>query len=129
MVRRIFETGAILLTLSLPAMAAPCTAVAGSTIMLKSGEIDPDVFVWDSKQRVVDYASGTWRDTHDVLVHSVLAKPGTHALVVQCEPGVVRPRYVADSLDAIGIRLTSGPNRGHYGWVTSGDIHALLRTR
>ena len=97
--------------------------------MLRSVEIDPDVFVWDSKQRVIDYAAGSWRDTRDVLVHSVLAKPGTHALVVQCEPGLVKPRYVADSLDAVGIRLTSGPNRGHYGWVTSGDIHALLHTR
>lgn len=127
MVRRVVEAAAIVLTLSVPAMAAPCAAVGGSAVMLKSAEIDPDVFVWDSKQRVVDYAAGSWRDTHDVLAHSVLAKPGTHAVVLQCEPGIVKPKYVADSLDAIGIRLTSGPNKGRYGWVTSSDIRALQR--
>ena len=125
MVRRVVEAAAIVLTLTIPALAAPCAAVSGSTIILKSAEIDPDVFVWDSKQRVIDYAAGTWRDTHDVLVHSVLAKPGTHAVVLQCDPGSVKPKYVADALDAIGIRLTSGPNKGRYGWVTSGDVHAL----
>jgi hypothetical protein len=128
-VRRVLEASAILLLLSIPAMAAPCAAVAGSTVILKSEEIDPDVFVWDSKQRVIDYAAGSWRDTRDVLEHSLLAKPGTRALVVQCDPGVVKPKYVADPLDAVGIRLTSGPNKGRYGWVTSQDLRAIQRSR
>ena len=96
--------------------------------MLKSAEIDPDVFVWDSKQRVVDYAAGAWRSTHEVLVHTVLAKPGTRAMVVQCDGGVVRQKYVSETLDAIGIRLLNGPNNGHYGWVTSQDIRLLTHT-
>ena len=93
--------------------------------MLKSEEIDPDVFVWDSRRRVVDYAAGYWRDTNDVLSHSLLAKPGTRAVVVQCEAGIVKPKYVVEVRDAVGIRLLSGPNKGRYGWVTSQDIHSV----
>jgi hypothetical protein len=125
-VRRSFGTAlAMVLALSLPAVASPCSLPSGRTVILKSEDIDPDVFVWDSRQRVVDYAAGFWHDTHDVLVHSLLAKPGTRAVVVQCDPGVVRPKYVADSRDAVGVRLINGPNRGRYGWVTSQDVHAL----
>ncbi|HEX3465120.1 MAG TPA: hypothetical protein VHS78_13825 [Candidatus Elarobacter sp.] len=93
-------------------------------MFLKSADIDPDVFVWDARQRVVDYASGYWRDAHDVMVHTVLAKPGTRAVVVQCQPGIVR-RQGDETRDAIGIRLVNGPNKGRYGWVTSDDIHEL----
>ena len=40
--------------------AAPCGAVpVGHAVYLKSGELDPDVFVWDTKQRVIDYAGGS----------------------------------------------------------------------
>jgi len=109
-------------------MAAPCSTPTGITVMLKSTEIDPDVFVWDSKLRVVDYAAGLWGSTHDVLAHSMLAKPGTRAVVVQCDPGIVKPKYVGDALDAIGVRLVSGPNKGRYGWVTSQDVHIVQRS-
>lgn len=94
-------------------------------VVLKSEDIDPSVFVWDSRQRVVDYAAGFWRDTHDVLVHTVLARPGTRAVVVQCDAGVVKPKYIADLRDAIGVRLLNGPSKGHYGWVTSMDVREL----
>ncbi|MEA2688038.1 MAG: hypothetical protein QOD51_645, partial [Candidatus Eremiobacteraeota bacterium] len=88
--------------------------------------IDPDVFVWDAKQRVVDYSHGTWRDSSEVMVHTMLAKPGTHAVVVQCFPGAVH-KEGNDPRDLIGIRLTTGPNKGRYGWVTSDDVHELVR--
>lgn len=79
--------------------------------------------MWDSRQRVIDYSAGLWRDTRDVLAHSLLAKPGTQAHVVQCWPGAVRSKYASEREDAIGIRITSGPNKGRYGWVTSEDVH------
>ncbi len=93
-------------------------------MVLKSSDIDPDVFVWDAKQRVVDYAGGEW-GTHEVLAHTVLAKPGTRAVVVQCMPAAVHKKYTADARDAIGIRLVNGPNKGRYGWVTSDDVHEV----
>ena len=125
--------GALALGLALatcvPAQAASCSVSAGSVMALKSAEIDPDVFVWDTKQRVVAYAAGTWRDTHDVLAHSLLAPAGTRAVVLACDPGIVRPKYVVDAFDAIGVRLVSGPNRGRSGWVTSQDLHLLVPPR
>ena len=128
MVRRALGAVALLAALSSSATAAPCSQPPGRAVVLKSVEIDPDVFVWDSKQRVVDYAAGFWGSAHDVLAHSLLAKPGTRAVVVQCDPGVVKPKFVSETLDAVGVRLTNGPNKGKYGWVSSQDIRALLRT-
>jgi hypothetical protein len=116
---------ALLAALSTPALAAPCSVPVGRAIVLKSTDIDPDVFVWDAKQRVVDYAGGFWRDTHDVLSHTMLAKPGTRAVIVQCDPGVVHVKYAAERRDAVGIRLVNGPNKGKYGWVTSEDVHEI----
>lgn len=129
MVRRAFGAVALLAAaLSSSATAASCSQPPGRAVVLKSVEIDPDVFVWDSKQRVVDYAAGFWKSSQDVMTHSMLAKPGTRAVVVQCDPGVVKPKYVSDALDAVGVRLMNGPNKGRYGWVTSQDVRALLRT-
>lgn len=124
---RVLGALALLGAVSLPVQAAPCGSVpVGRAVFLKSGEIDPDVFVWDAKQRVVDYAHGNWRDSSEVLVHTLLAKPGTHAVVVQCYPGAIH-KEGNDPRDLVGIRLTNGPNKGRYGWVTSDDIHELAK--
>lgn len=106
-----------------------CSVPNRRSVMLKSPDIDPDVLVWDAKERAVDYASGHWRDAHDVMNHTVLAKPGTRAETVQCEPSVVRFKYEASAFDAVGVRLLSGPNHGRYGWVTSRDVHLLTAQR
>jgi hypothetical protein len=116
-----------LLAVSLPVQAAPCGVPVGHAVFLKSGDLDPDVFVWDAKQRVVDYANGYWRDSHDVVAHTVLAKPGTRAVIVQCQAGLVSRKDGNDVRDAIGVRLTNGPNKGHYGWVTSDDVHEIAK--
>lgn len=124
MVARTLGGLALLAALSIPVLAAPCGVSVGRAVVLKSGDLDPDVFVWDAKQRVVDYATGHWGDTHDVLAHTLLAKPGTRAVIIECRPGLVR-REGAEARDAIGIRLVNGPNKGRYGWVTSDDIHEI----
>ncbi len=124
MLARVLCGFALLAALGIPVLAAPCGLPVGRAIVLKSAEIDPDVFVWDAKQRVIDYASGHWGDTHDVLQHTLLAKPGTRAVVVQCGAGLVR-RDNGDARDVIGIRLVNGPNKGRYGWVTSDDVHGV----
>ena len=99
----------------------------GHAVLLKSTDIDPDVFVWDTKQRVVDYAAGQWGESHDVISHTMLAKPGTRAVIVQCDPGVVHTKYAGDHRDAVGIKIVAGPNKGRYGWVTSEDVHVIAR--
>ncbi len=113
--------------MSIPAFALPCAPAIGHAVWLKSTDLDPDVFVWDSKQRAIDYAAGYWKDTRDVLAHSLLAKPGTRALVIQCSSGAIHSKYASDLEDAVGVRIRSGPNKGRYGWVTSEDVHELAR--
>jgi hypothetical protein len=108
---------------ALPAGAISCAVTAGTSVMLRSSDFDPDVLVWDSRQRAIDYVSGNIKTTSEVLIHTVLSKPGTKALVVACDPGSSKPRYSALAEDTVGIKITTGPNKGRYGWVSSGDAH------
>jgi hypothetical protein len=81
------------------------------------------VFLWDSRERLVDYTAGDWGDTRQIFSHTLLTEPGTSALVVACFPRAAHQRYALGDEDAVGIRLTSGPNRGRYGWILSSDAH------
>jgi hypothetical protein len=124
---------ALVLTLLVLAAAGPaaakCTDISGGRIVfLRSAELDPDVFVWDTRDRARDYAAGYWKNTSDVMNHSVLSKPGTRAIVVQCHEAAIRSKFANQVLDAVGIRIVSGPNHGMYGWVTSEDVHAYTKT-
>jgi len=83
---------------------------------------DPDVFVWDSRFRLIEYASGNYDRANEVLAHTILAKPGTPAIVAMCAANSVRPSYTEDAFDAVGIKITSGPYRNHWGWVSSEDV-------
>jgi hypothetical protein len=111
--------------LSVPAFvyAAGCLPTVGAPVLLKSDPADPDVIVWDSRERLVAYVEGRWNSSAEVITHTVLAEPGTRAQVVACYPGIARPKYGDVQRDAIGVRLTSGQFRGHYGWVISSDVH------
>jgi hypothetical protein len=53
----------------------------------------------------------------------VLATSGTRAITVDCRADEIQWRFVDAKLDAVGIKLTSGPRRGRYGWVSSDDVH------
>ncbi|MGP6158488.1 MAG: hypothetical protein ACLPYS_13460 [Vulcanimicrobiaceae bacterium] len=107
------------------ASAAPCTMPLGVRVVLESDEVDPDVFLWDSRNRLIDYAAGNWGDTRAIFAHTVLAEPGTLALVVACFPGVAHPRFSNGDEDAIGVKIVNGHYRGRYGWVLSSDTHAI----
>lgn len=126
MVRHVLGAAVLFVTLCLPARAAPCVVPVGQPVTLKSSELDPDVFVWDSRQRVIDYTGGAWRGSGHVLAHTLLAKPGTRAAVIQCVAGAVHSKFANDDEDAVGLRILNGPNRGRYGWVTGEDVHLLL---
>lgn len=125
MVARVLGALALLAAVNFSAQAAPCGVPLGHSVVLKSGDLDPDVFVWDTKQRVMDYAVGSW-GSGEVLAHTVLAKPGTRAVIVQCTPDAVHTKG-GSTRDAVGIKLVNGPNKGRYGWVTSDDVHELAR--
>jgi hypothetical protein len=104
--------------------ATPCSLVQGTTVVLRSSDFDPDVLVWDSRERAISYVGGNVKNAGEILAHTLLSKPGTRAVVVACDPGSSKPRYSPVIEDTIGIRIMSGPNRGRYGWISSGDAHA-----
>jgi hypothetical protein len=124
-VARVLGALALLAAVNFSAQASPCGVPLGHAVFLKSGDLDPDVFVWDARERVVDYAGGHW-GSDEVLAHTVLAKPGTRAVIVQCTPAAVHTRG-GSIRDAVGIKLVNGPNKGRYGWVTSDDVHEVAR--
>jgi hypothetical protein len=124
-VRHVIGAAVLVVTLNVPAYASPCVVPVGRPVTLKSADIDPDVFVWDARQRVIDYVGGYWHGTGDVLAHTLLAKPGTRATVIQCAAGVIHSRFLNELQDAVGLRILSGPNRGRYGWVTGEDVHLI----
>jgi hypothetical protein len=99
-----------------------CAVAVGEPIMLRSSDFDPDVLVWDSRQRAIDYAAGSVHSASDVLNHTLLSRPGTRAIVLTCLAGTVKPKYSPGTLDTVGLMITSGPQRGRYGWVSSDDI-------
>jgi len=106
-----------------PAAALECTISLGSRAVLSSNAVDPDVFVWDTRSRLVDYAAGQWGNTRTIFAHTVLAGPGTRAMIVACFPGVAHPKFGSGDEDAIGVKVLSGPHRGRFGWVLSSDLH------
>jgi hypothetical protein len=109
-----------------PAFGQPdslCTVSPGGRVVLESDAVDPDVFLWDSRDRLVDYAAGQWGNTRAIFAHTLLAEPGTQAMVVACYPAVAHPKFSTGDEDAIGVKIMSGPHRGRYDWVLSSDIH------
>ena len=103
--------------------AANCTAPMGVRVVLESDAVDPDVFLWDSRPRLIDYAAGEWSNTRSIFAHTLLAEPGTTATIVACVPGAAHPKFGDGVEDAIGVKIANGPYKGRYGWVLSSDIH------
>jgi hypothetical protein len=104
--------------------AAACPVTRGEKVVLVSQELDPDVFLWDSSERVVKYATGDF-DVETVLRHTTLVRAYSHAVALGCRNGSVRSSFGrgADAtVFVVGIRISSGRAQGHYGWVLSSDI-------
>jgi hypothetical protein len=109
--------------LSAPGIAlADCHVVKGQRVSLFGGVDDPDVLVWDNKERLVEYAGGSSDTRRFLSSHAVLARPGTWATVQECVANIVHPKFRFAAEDAIGVMIMSGPYRGKYGWVTAGDL-------
>ena len=101
-----------------------CHAVRGMHVTLFGGVDDPDVLVWDSRDRLVSYAGGSSDVRQFLLPHAILNRPGTKAVVQSCTGNVVHPKFRMDPADAVGVLIVSGRYSGRYGWVSSSDIHA-----
>ena len=106
------------------AVRAECAGQPGARVLLVSNNYDPDVLVWDSKQRLLDYEAGGWRVARILLPHALLARAGTRGILLSCESNIVHPKYQLAPADAAGIKLISGPYKGRYGWVMAADLRA-----
>ncbi|GAC1503196.1 MAG: hypothetical protein NVS1B14_08450 [Vulcanimicrobiaceae bacterium] len=108
------------------AMLAPagaeCSRLAGHRVTLVSNNYDPDVFVWDTRLRLMDYAAGGWRVARALLPHALLVHAGTPAIVTACSENVVHPKYQFAPTDAVGVKITNGRYHGRYGWILVGDL-------
>jgi hypothetical protein len=102
--------------------AAPCVVAVGLKVVLASDAVDPDVFLWDSRTHLVDYAAGRWTTTKAIFAHTQLAPPGTDAVVVACAAGAARLKYSAVDEDVVGVKVTKGQLKGRYGWVLASDV-------
>lgn len=107
------------------ATPAPCSVQLGDHVVLTADTVDPSVFVWDSRPRLIEYAAGSWGSTKDVFGHTTLVDPGTLAIVIGCHAHEAHPQYEPTDEDVIGVRIVNGRHHNLWGWVVSSDVHAL----
>jgi len=104
-------------------MASPITR--GARLVLVSNELDPDVFLWDSADRLLRYTMGDY-SVETVLKHTTLVHAYSRAVALGCKYPAIHPSYVAGTAGApvfiVGVRLASGRASGRNGWVLSTDI-------
>lgn len=106
------------------APAAACPVARGARIVLASQELDPDVFLWDSADRLVKYAMGDYT-VETVLKHTTLIRAYSRAVTLGCRAAAIRAEFPAgagDTVYVVGVRVVSGRERGRYGWVLSSDV-------
>ncbi|PZR57037.1 MAG: hypothetical protein DLM50_06875 [Candidatus Meridianibacter frigidus] len=115
---------ALLFALFGSAAHADCSSLQGRQVILTSNSYDPDVFVWDTKQRLIDYSAGNYQMGRQLLPHALLARAGTRGIVTSCGVNIVHLRTRFAPSDAVSIKLASGPYRGRYGWVLADDVRS-----
>jgi len=111
---------------SVPISAETCSDLVSKNIVLASQHIDPDVFVWAWRSLLVAYTKGMSMPPARPHSHlqAYLEPPGTRAIVLGCSPGLLQP-LAGIAHDALRIRLLSGPDRNHGGWIDADDGHLL----
>lgn len=101
---------------------ADCKMHRGDHIVLYSTADDPSVLLWDSRARLRSYYAASFDEAQAMLPHALLVAPGTRAIVISCVPGYVESPLFAAPDDAIGITISSGPQRGSTRWALGSDV-------
>lgn len=120
------------LTLALPVSARAklpdCSLFrVGTQVVLYGTSDDPDVFIWDSREHMFEYSKAPFDQAQELLMHALLAPPGTRAKVTFCAP--YHPaRDPEPPYKVVGIVITTGALRGDAGWVRSIDIAVMHRS-
>ncbi|MGA8534513.1 MAG: hypothetical protein WB615_10435 [Candidatus Tumulicola sp.] len=104
------------------AALAQCKLHRGDVVVLYSSADDPDVLVWDSRFRLLDYRTASFDEAKQLLPHAWLAPSGTRAAIESCMPDFVRPTLLYPAADAVGVVIIAGPHRDQRGWVLGTDV-------
>ena len=107
-----------------PALA-DCKVHRGDHVVLYSTTDDPSVLIWDSRARLREYHAASFDVAQAMLPHAVLVSPGTHATVISCVPAYVDSPIFEKPDDAVGVLISTGPQRGRTLWVLGSDVRAL----
>ncbi len=102
---------------------ADCSVHRGMHVVLYSTTDDPSVLLWDSRARLRDYNAASFDEAQAMLPHAILVAPDTRAMVVSCVPNYVESP-IFHQADAVGVVITSGPQRGLTRWVLGSDVRA-----
>lgn len=126
--RRLLFAAILALVSAAPSIAlADCRVGRGQIVALFGGADDPDVLVWDSRARLLQYEAGSADTRRFLLPHAILTRPGVRVKVQSCVSNVVHPKFRIYTEDAVAVQFGSGPYRGRYGWVSSSDVQQLNR--
>jgi hypothetical protein len=109
------------------AALAACRLHHGQHVVLYSSGDDPSVLVWDSRARLREYHVASFDEAQAMLPHAILVAPGTRAEVTDCIANYVESPIFHQPEDAIGVLITSGPQRGAARWVLGSDVRTIPR--
>jgi len=115
----------ILLAGTLASASADCRLHRGQHVVLYSTTDDPSVLIWDSRDRLREYHAASFDEAQAMLPHALLVSPGTRAVVVSCVAGYVESPVFHSPDDAIGVIISTGPQRGLTRWVLGSDVRLL----
>jgi hypothetical protein len=122
---RSFGIALLLLWTTATAIAlADCKVHRGDHVVLYSTADDPSVLIWDSRARLRAYHAASFDEAQAMLPHAILVAPGTRAIVISCVAGYIESPLVAAPDDAIGITISSGPQRGVTRWALGSDVRS-----
>jgi hypothetical protein len=106
---------------------ADCKVHRGDRVVLYSTTDDPSVLIWDSRTRLRSYHAASFDVAQAMLPHALLVSPGTHANVISCVSGFVESPLFQKPDDAVGVAISSGPQRGLIRWVLGSDVRTIHR--
>jgi hypothetical protein len=101
-------------------LGAAADAACSVNVILASDRVDPDVFVWDTRDHLVQFEAGKWGTSKEIFERTILAKPGTRGVTDSCPP--FSRTDSARHQGVVHVKVTSGEFRGHWGWVNASDL-------
>ncbi len=104
------------------AVWADCKEHRGDRVVLYSTTDDPSVLIWDSRARLRSYYGASFDEAQALLPHAILVAPGTRGTVISCVGDYIESPLFQHPEEAVGVTISSGPQRGVTRWVLGSDV-------